>query len=112
MACPKLVNVRGGKRPMMKQSQESEQVTKCISTLDFTKDWTTWRDTLKEAIMAAKGIGLSDESIQNIAVTVGDFMAEKVCTSTPEEALIKDMWSVASPDERKVLATLIFRILK
>lgn len=94
------------------QQGTQEQVTMCINALDFTQDWASWRDTLKEAIATARGMGISDEEIKDIAVRLGDFLAEKVCAATKEEELIRDMWSVASPEERKVIAQVIFRTLE
>jgi len=95
---------------MMKESQQ-EQVAKCINALDFTKDWTTWRETLRDGIATARGMGIPDEDIKDMAVRLGDFLAEKVCPATKEEALIKEIWTAAEPDERRVLANVIFRTL-
>ncbi len=95
---------------MMKETQQ-QQVTMCINALDFTKDWGTWRETLQEGIATARGIGIPDEDIKDMAVRLGDFLAEKVCPATKEEELIKELWTVATPDERKVLANVIFRML-
>ncbi|MDW5564020.1 MAG: DUF3243 family protein [Methanomassiliicoccus sp.] len=92
--------------------QQEEQVTMCINALDFTKDWTTWRETLQDAIAAARGLGISDDEIKDMALRLGDFLAEKVCPATKEEELIKDMWAVAEPEERKVIANVIFRMLE
>ncbi len=96
---------------MMRETQQEEKVTKCINALDFTKDWTTWRGTLQESIATARGIGIPDEEIKDMAVRLGDFLAEKVCPATKEEELIKELWTVATPEERKVLADVIFRML-
>jgi hypothetical protein len=95
---------------MMREQQE-QKVMKCINALDFTKDWTTWRETLKDGISTARGIGIPDEEIKDMAVRLGDFLAEKVCPATKEEELIKDMWTAADPEERKVLANVIFKTL-
>ena len=89
-----------------------EQVQMCINALDFTQDWSTWRDTLREAIATARGMGISDDEIKDMAVRLGDFLAEKVCAATKEEELIRDMWTVADPDERKVIARVMFRMLE
>jgi hypothetical protein len=94
------------------QQGTQEQVTKCINALDFTQDWASWRDTLKEAIAAARGMGISDEEIKDIGVRLGDFLAEKVCAATKEEELMRDMWSVANPEERRVIAQVFFRTLE
>jgi hypothetical protein len=96
---------------MMRETQQEQKVIKCINALDFTKDWGTWRETLQEGIATARGIGIPDEEIKDMAVRLGDFLAEKVCPATKEEELIKELWTVATPEERKVLANVIFRML-
>ena len=95
----------------MMRGQQQETVEKCINALDFTKDWTTWRETLQDSIATAKGIGISDEDIKDMAVRLGDFLAEKVCPATKEEELVKEVWTTATPEERKVLASIFFRML-
>jgi len=84
---------------------------KCLSALDYVKDWDTWRKTLKEGIAEARKFGVSDETIKSMAVKMGDFLANKVCPQTKEEELLKQMWDVATPEERKVIATLMFKMV-
>ena len=55
---------------------------------------------------------MSDDMIQNLSVKVGDFLAKKVCPATPEEQLMKDLWGVATQDERKTLAALMFKLVQ
>ena len=85
---------------------------KCLSALDYMKDWNTWRKTLKEGIAEAKKLGVSDETIQNLGVKIGSFLAEKVCPQTKEEQLLKEMWEIATIEERKTIATLMFKMMK
>ena len=94
---------------MMREKQE--EVTKCINALDFTQDWTTWLETLQDGISTARGLGIPDEEIKDMAVRLGDFLAEKVCPATKEEELVKQIWTTATPDERKVIASIFFRML-
>ncbi len=84
---------------------------KCLDTMDFVKDWNTWRNTLHGAIQDARKLGVPDGVIKDVSLKVGDFLAEKVCPATKEEELLREMWDVATPDERKVLATLIFKMV-
>lgn len=84
----------------------------CLSAMDFVKDWDTWRGTLKEAIAEARKFGVSDETIKTLALKAGDFLAKKVCPATKEEELLKEMWDIATPEERKTIATLIFKMMK
>lgn len=85
---------------------------KCIDYLDVTKDWNTFRKTLHDGIAQARQLGMSDEEIQDLATSVGDFLNEKVCPATKEEELLKEMWDVASTDERKCMATVLFKMMK
>jgi len=87
-----------------------EETQKCINAMDFVKDWASWRGHLQDAIKRGRDFGMSDEMIQNLSVKVGDFLAKKICPATPEEQLMKEMWEVATPDERKALATLMFKL--
>ncbi len=85
---------------------------KCLQAMDFLKDWKTWRESLGEAISAARKFGVSDDTIKKMSVKVGDFLSEKVCPATKEEELLKEMWDAASPDERKIIAGLIFKMVE
>jgi hypothetical protein len=80
--------------------------------LDYVKDWDTWRKTLKEGIAEAKKLGVSDETIQSLGLNIGSFLAEKVCPQTKEEQLLKEMWDIATIEERKTIATLMFKMVK
>ena len=84
----------------------------CISSIDYVKDWNTWRQTLKDAIGQARKFGISDTVIQDTAAKLGDWLADKVCPATPEESLMKEFWEIATPDERKTLATLMFKLVQ
>ena len=85
---------------------------KCLQAMDFLKDWKTWRASLNEAIAAARKFGVSDETIKDLSVKVGDFLAQKVCPATKEEDLLKEMWDAATAEERKTLASLIFKMVE
>lgn len=89
-----------------------EETQKCINAMDFVKDWASWRGHLQDAIKQGRDFGMSDEMIQKLSVKVGDFLAKKICPATPEEQLMKEMWEAATPDERKTLATLMFKLVE
>ena len=89
----------------------TEAKDKCIAAMDFMKDWDQWRATLKQAIESGRQVGLTDAEIQSLATNVGDFLSTKVCPATKEEELLRDMWGVANRDERKTLASLIFKMV-
>jgi hypothetical protein len=84
----------------------------CLQGMDFMKDWKTWRETLNDGIQQARKFGVSDETIKKMSVKVGDFLATKVCPATKEEELLKEMWNIATPEERKTIAGLMFKIVE
>jgi hypothetical protein len=88
-----------------------EERTTCLSGGDFIKDWDQWKNTVNEAIKTARKIGMPDKLIEIASVKVGDFLTKRICAESKEEALIKELWEAASPDERKTLGKLLFKIM-
>jgi len=82
----------------------------CINMMEYVGDWNEWRKNLRRAVSVGKKAGMSDDEIEGLATQIGDFLAEKVCPATPEEELLKEMWGVASPDERRMLAGLMVKM--
>ena len=79
--------------------------------MDFMKDWRAFRASLQDAVNGGRKYGMTDEEIKAWAVEIGDYLANKVCAGTPEEALLKELREVAAPEERKTLAALIFKLV-
>ena len=88
-----------------------EEGAKCLSGGDFLKDWEQWKKTVGEAIKTARKLGMPDKLIEVASVKVGDFLTKRICAESHEEALIKDLWEAANPEERKTLGKLLFKIM-
>jgi hypothetical protein len=82
----------------------------CINLMEYVGDWEVWRNNLRRAVNVGKAVGMSEDEIEDLATQIGDFLAEKVCPATPEEELLKEMWNVAEPEERKVIAGLMVKM--
>lgn len=82
----------------------------CINMMEYVGDWAEWRNNLRRAVSVGKRVGMSEEEIEALATQIGDFLAEKVCPATPEEELLKEMWSVATPEERRTIAGLMVKL--
>ncbi|OPY67267.1 MAG: hypothetical protein A4E57_02390 [Syntrophorhabdaceae bacterium PtaU1.Bin034] len=93
-----------------KQSRK-DVAMKCMEGMDFMKDWNTWRKSVKSAIEQARNVGMKDEEIRDTAREVSNYLAEKVCASTPEERLLKEMWQAGTEQERKAMASVIFKMM-
>jgi hypothetical protein len=82
----------------------------CINLVEYVADWEKWRKNLRRAVTVGKQVGMSDQEIEALATQIGDFLAEKVCPATPEEELLKEMWNIGEPEERKVIARLMIKM--
>ncbi len=82
----------------------------CINMMDYVGDWAEWRKNLRRAVSVGQKVGMSEDEIEALAAQIGDFLAEKVCPATPEEELLKEMWSVADPEERRTIAALMVKM--
>jgi len=87
-----------------------DEKLQCINLIEYVGDWDEWRKNLRRAVKAGKKIGMSEQEIEALATQIGDFLVEKVCPATPEEELLREMWGVASNDERRTIAGLIVKM--
>ena len=83
---------------------------KCLGAMDFLKDWVTWRKTLGEALQKGRSLGLPMRKLKNWQRN-GRFSGRKVCPASKEEELLKQMWDVGTPDERRTIAGILIKIV-
>jgi Protein of unknown function (DUF3243) len=83
--------------------------TKCIDLLDYTQGWPDWTAELKKVIDSSHAY-YQDETVQLLLRQLDSFLTRKVCTSSGEEEIIEALWDVATPEERKTMATLLLKI--
>ena len=72
--------------------------------------WGKWRETLGKAVDIGETVGMSDETMTNIAERVGTFLANNVDPRNDEERLLKELWDAADERDREVLAKLVVKI--
>ena len=75
---------------------------------DFINDWDQRKNTVGITLKAASKIGIPDKLIEIPSVKAGKFLSKRLYPEFKEDALIKDLWEVASPQERKTLGKLLF----
>lgn len=78
--------------------------------MDLMDNWNDWRKTLGKAVDLGETVGMSDKTITNVAEKVGTFLSNNVGPHNDEERLLKEMWDVASEEDREVLARLVVKI--
>ena len=75
-------------------------------------DWDEWRKNIGKAVNVGENIGLSDNTINNIAEGVGTFLSNNVDPRNDEERMLKELWDVANQHDRHVLAKLVVKMSK
>lgn len=78
--------------------------------MEIMDNWNDWKKTLGKAVDLGETIGMSDNTITNIAEKVGTYLSNNVNPHNDQERLLKEMWDAASENERQVLAKLVVKI--
>lgn len=90
---------------------ESEK-SKCLNCMDFSCSWSDWRQNLKQNITGDKHYYLRDEAVQHVAEQLNSLLDKAIVSRAPEEDLIRNMWDVASADERRSLAMVLLKLVE
>jgi hypothetical protein len=86
--------------------------TKCLDCLDFSSDWSAWRKNFKKNLIGEQHFYWRDEAVKNIAERLDSYLDKNIDVKAPEEELMKEMWDVASIDERKSLAMVLLKLVE
>jgi len=87
-----------------------DKTAQCIQSMEFSDKWEKWKKTFKESIQSSRTY-YQDETVVNLVSKLNIFLEKRVCSSSAGEEIVKTLWDVASPEERRTLATLFFRIV-
>jgi hypothetical protein len=79
--------------------------------VELSVSWHQWKKMLHKAVNAAENVGVSDEHISELALRLGDFLANKIDPGNREQRLLNELWNEAGEDEKKVLTRLIIRMV-
>ena len=77
-----------------------------------SSNWDEWKENLGKAVEFGENIGLSNNSINNIAEKVGSFLANHVEPTNEEERLLKELWDIGNQHDKHVLAKLVVKMTK
>jgi len=82
-----------------------------MATETVLKNFERWKDFLGDRVEQAKKTGMSEETIANLAVQIGEFLSDKVDPENKEERLLKELWDAADDHQRKTLASIIVKLV-
>lgn len=68
-----------------------------------------WKKFLADRVDQAKKLGMSEDTISNLAYEIGEFLDQKVDPKNVEQRALKDLWDVGDEQEKKALAKLMVK---
>ncbi|AIF43696.1 DUF3243 domain-containing protein [Virgibacillus sp. SK37] len=80
-----------------------------MSVLD---NFESWKGFLANKLDQAKQQGMSEETIQNVAHEVGDYLAQSVDAKNNEEAVLRELWNAASEQEQQAIANTMVKLVQ
>jgi len=74
--------------------------------------WHTWKNMLGKVVNAAESVGLAGDRVNDTAYRVGNFLANNFDPENREQKLLKELWDEADEEQKKVMATLMVRLVE
>jgi len=84
----------------------------CLDCMDFNCAWSDWRTNLTKSLAGEGRFYWQDEAVENMAGRLNEFLEEKVFPESSEEELLKQMWTVSAPDERRTLISVFLKVIE
>ncbi|PWW06462.1 uncharacterized protein DUF3243 [Paenibacillus cellulosilyticus] len=72
----------------------------------------SWKQFLADRLEQGKKLGLTDDTIANLAFEIGSFLDERVDPKNEEQRVLKEIWDAGDEDERKTLARLMCKLVQ
>jgi len=74
--------------------------------------WEKWKETLAKTVSLAETIGMSERSIDKIALKIGTILSARIDPENREQRLLQELWRVGDDKDRAVLAKLVVNMLE
>lgn len=71
-----------------------------LKNIDIIEDWDKWKKTLLRAVSLGENVGLSNHTIEDIGVKVGEFLASNVDPENPEQRVLKELFNAGNQKEQ------------
>ncbi|GLY10421.1 DUF3243 domain-containing protein [Bacillus badius] len=80
--------------------------------MSVLENWNEWKNFLGDKLNQATSAGMNNDAVNNIAYQVGDYLASKVDPKNEQERVLSDLWSVASEEEQKAIASMMVKLVQ
>ncbi|WP_124727515.1 DUF3243 domain-containing protein [Staphylospora marina] len=79
--------------------------------MSVLENFEKWKEFLADRVHQAEKMGMSRDTINDIAYQIGDYLANDVDPENVQERLLKDLWSVADENEQRTMAGLMVKLV-
>ena len=76
------------------------------------QNFDVWKKFLGQRVEQAEKLGISQDTIAELAYEIGDFLDEKVDPANHSNRALKELWGVADENERHTIARLMVKLAK
>ncbi|GAA4701316.1 DUF3243 domain-containing protein [Brevibacillus fulvus] len=80
-----------------------------MSVLENFRDWKSF---LGERVGQAMEAGMENETIQNVAYQIGDYLAQQVDPKNDQERLLKQLWEAGNEEQQRALASMMVKLVQ
>ncbi|MBS4199025.1 DUF3243 domain-containing protein [Bacillus sp. FJAT-49732] len=80
--------------------------------MSVLENWDQWKNFLGDRLDNAQEQGMSEKVINQLAHQVGDYLAKQVDPKNEQERVLADLWSVASDEEQKAIASIMVKLVE
>jgi len=75
------------------------------------KSYEKWKQFLGERVAQALKVGMSEQTINELAFQIGEYLQGKIDPKNDEERVLKELWDAGDEAEQKTLARLMVKIV-
>lgn len=83
-----------------------------LNNIDTINDWDKWKEALSKAVSVGETVGLSDDTLKNLGVKVGEFLASNVDPENHKQRVLKELFDVGNRKEKEALTSMIIKMVQ
>jgi len=83
-----------------------------LKNSETLSDWDKWKKTLSKSVGLGEMVGLSEDTISNLGVKVGNFLSASVDPENREQRVLQELWKAGDDGDRKALSKMITKMVQ
>lgn len=80
--------------------------------MPYTDTFDQFAEQLASRLNTARSAGMSKQEVVTRAADVGDWLAKEVQPKSPEQRLLKEMWTVSDDAEQQAIASALVKLVQ